>query len=181
MSYVSLFSSVSVPLFGKRGVFREGQKDLRLSSCTATTTTASTENFHRLAKLTKKYHSGKIAQVDWLDRLTFAEIEKINQKEKLNSNQLFLMIEFPQVRVGPFFAVDIPRQRGYISGTGDSDIKFDPQPVLQDWLDISDNSSQNDLCCVGIFFSKISLFKKRLLWGYLFRHLVTLHSLSKQQ
>ena len=89
-----------MPLFGKHGHFREGQKDLRLSAPSApaiATTSASTENFQRLAKLTKKYHSGKISQVDWLDRLTFAEIERINQKEKLGSNQLFLMIEFPQV------------------------------------------------------------------------------------
>ena len=93
---------MSVPLFGKRGVFREGQKDLKLANPSASQqvnpTAASTENFQRLGKLTKKYHAGKIPQIDWLDRLTFAEIEKINQKEKLSSNQLFLMIEFPQVR-----------------------------------------------------------------------------------
>jgi phosphatidylinositol 3-kinase len=35
--------------------------------------------------------------VDWLDRLTFAEIERINQKDKTNSNKMFLNIEFPQV------------------------------------------------------------------------------------
>ena len=89
---------MSLPLFGKRGVFREGQKDLRLSNQASTTSrTSSTDNFQRLAKLTKKYHAGKVPQVDWLDRLTFAEIERINQKEKQSSNQLFLMIEFPQV------------------------------------------------------------------------------------
>jgi phosphatidylinositol 3-kinase len=96
---------VSLPLFGKRGVFREGQKDLRLSNPSSTSfrtsTSSSTETFQRLAKLTKKYHAGKVPQVDWLDRLTFAEIERINQKEKLSSNQLFLMIEFPQVLCQP--------------------------------------------------------------------------------
>ena len=51
---------------------------------------------NRLAKLTKKYKSGKIPPVDWLDRLTFAEIEKLSQKQKQSSNLLFLMIEFPQ-------------------------------------------------------------------------------------
>jgi hypothetical protein len=35
--------------------------------------------------------------VDWLDRLTFAEIERISQKDKTNSNKMFLNIEFPQV------------------------------------------------------------------------------------
>ena len=53
---------------------------------------------NRLAKLTKKYKSGKIPPVDWLDRLTFAEIEKLSQKQKQSSNLLFLMIEFPQVQ-----------------------------------------------------------------------------------
>jgi hypothetical protein len=73
-------------MFGKHGVFREGQKDLRLISplsTSASTLTPSTENFRRLAKLTKKYHCGKISQVDWLDRLTFAEIERINQVSML--------------------------------------------------------------------------------------------------
>ena len=40
---------------------------------------------------------GKIPPVDWLDRLTFAEIEKLSQKQKQSSNLLFLMVEFPQV------------------------------------------------------------------------------------
>ena len=53
---------------------------------------------NRLAKLTKKYKSGKIPPVDWLDRLTFAEIEKLSQRQKQSSNLLFLMIEFPQVQ-----------------------------------------------------------------------------------
>ena len=40
------------------------------------------EQFHRLAKLSKKYHNGKLSAVDWLDRLTFSEIERISQKEE---------------------------------------------------------------------------------------------------
>lgn len=38
-------------------------------------------------------------QVDWLDRLTFREIEMINEKEKRNSNYMYLMIEFPTVQI----------------------------------------------------------------------------------
>ena len=41
------------------------------------------EQFHRLAKLSKKYHDGKLPAIDWLDRLTFSEIERINQKENI--------------------------------------------------------------------------------------------------
>ena len=39
------------------------------------------EQFERLSKLSKKYRTGKLPPVDWLDRLTFSEIERINQKE----------------------------------------------------------------------------------------------------
>ena len=36
-------------------------------------------------------------KVDWLDRLTFREIEMINEKQKRDSNFMFLMIEFPHI------------------------------------------------------------------------------------
>ncbi|KAJ7385245.1 Phosphatidylinositol 3-kinase catalytic subunit type 3 [Desmophyllum pertusum] len=36
-------------------------------------------------------------KVDWLDRLTFREIEMVNEREKRNSNFMFLMIKFPRV------------------------------------------------------------------------------------
>lgn len=39
-------------------------------------------------------------KVDWLDRLTFREIELINEKEKRSSNFMFLMIEFPRITSG---------------------------------------------------------------------------------
>jgi phosphatidylinositol 3-kinase len=50
-------------------------------------------------QLTKKHRNGHIAKVDWLDRLTFREIEVINEKEKRNSDYLYLMIEFPLVEL----------------------------------------------------------------------------------
>ncbi|KAJ8985789.1 hypothetical protein NQ317_014443 [Molorchus minor] len=39
-------------------------------------------------------------RVDWLDRLTFRELELINEKEKRCSDYLYLMIEFPTIIVG---------------------------------------------------------------------------------
>lgn len=52
----------------------------------------------RLAKLAKKHRNGQVPKVDWLDRLTFREIEMINEKEKTQSaNHLFLLIEFQTV------------------------------------------------------------------------------------
>lgn len=54
----------------------------------------------RLAKLAKKHRNGEIQKIDWLDRLTFREIEVINEKEKRESEfYLYLMIEFPKIEV----------------------------------------------------------------------------------
>lgn len=51
----------------------------------------------RLAKLAKKHRNGQIPKVDWLDRLTFREIEVINEQEKNDSDYLYLLIEFPTI------------------------------------------------------------------------------------
>lgn len=110
----------TLPFFGQGGVFQQGQFDLRIwndraadgrgpSVCATpgqalpTTTTASAgqtekSDLPRLTALAKKHRAGRIQPVDWLDRLTFAEVERINQKEKMSSNLLFLMVEFPQLQ-----------------------------------------------------------------------------------
>ena len=36
-----------------------------------------------------------MVKVDWLDRLTFREIEMVNEQQKRDSNFMYLMIEFP--------------------------------------------------------------------------------------
>ncbi|KAJ6663045.1 hypothetical protein lerEdw1_010866 [Lerista edwardsae] len=45
-------------------------------------------------QLTKSHRQGHMVKVDWLDRLTFREIEMINESEKRSSNFMYLMIEF---------------------------------------------------------------------------------------
>ena len=50
-----------------------------------------------LSKLTKRHHTGRMPRSDWLDRLTFREIELINEREKRTSNYMYLMIEFPRL------------------------------------------------------------------------------------
>ncbi|XP_059062059.1 phosphatidylinositol 3-kinase catalytic subunit type 3 isoform X2 [Achroia grisella] len=57
------------------------------------------EQMQRLAKLAKKHRNGHMPKVDWLDRLTFREIEMINEKEKRSSDYMYLMIEFPTVQI----------------------------------------------------------------------------------
>ncbi|VDP07739.1 unnamed protein product [Soboliphyme baturini] len=49
----------------------------------------------KLSKFRKKYYNGMIEKVDWLDRLTFRQIEVVDASEKRMSNELYLMIEFP--------------------------------------------------------------------------------------
>ncbi len=99
-------ANTSIKLFGKKGIFREGQLDLTMTpehqpdvddAAEETGPKKVADDVNQLAKLTKKYRSGKIPPVDWLDRLTFAEVERISQKKKQSSNLLFLMVEFTQV------------------------------------------------------------------------------------
>jgi len=92
----------SISLFGKKGVFRTGMMDLVVwgskeggDDTPGKVRDTDKEQYHRLAKLTKKYHSGKIPAIDWLDRLAFAEMERISQKDKSASAKMYLNIEFP--------------------------------------------------------------------------------------
>ncbi|XP_049792140.1 phosphatidylinositol 3-kinase catalytic subunit type 3 isoform X1 [Schistocerca nitens] len=100
----------TISLFGKHGVFRQGMIDLRVwpnqeadgrspSSTPGKARDHGKEKMQRLAKLAKKHRNGYIPKVDWLDRLTFREIEMINEKEKRNSDYMYLMIEFPVVEL----------------------------------------------------------------------------------
>ncbi|KXJ06048.1 Phosphatidylinositol 3-kinase catalytic subunit type 3, partial [Exaiptasia diaphana] len=97
----------TVSLFGKYGTLRHGMHDLRvwpgvesdghLPTTTPGKTLSNEDQMNRLAKLSKKHHKGQMQKVDWLDRLTFREIEMINEKEKRNSNFMYLMIKFPRI------------------------------------------------------------------------------------
>ncbi|XP_050435673.1 phosphatidylinositol 3-kinase catalytic subunit type 3 [Adelges cooleyi] len=96
----------SISLFGKHGVFRQGMIDLRVwpdregdgnISVTPGKCLSDTNRMQCLAKLAKQHRNGNMPEVDWLDRLTFREIELINEKEKKTSNYPYLMIEFPEI------------------------------------------------------------------------------------
>lgn len=96
-----------INLFGKRGTFRQGMHDLQVwpnvvaDPCPQSTTPGKSKDkndqMSRLLKLSKKYRDGHMVKVDWLDRLTFREIEMINEKQKRDSNFMYLMIEFPNI------------------------------------------------------------------------------------
>ncbi|XP_054714105.1 phosphatidylinositol 3-kinase catalytic subunit type 3-like [Uloborus diversus] len=97
----------TVSVFGKYGALRQGMHDLRLwnnveadgnlNTKTPGKTDCAKEQMNKLSKLTKKHRNGHMIKVDWLDRLTFREIELINEMEKRSSNFMFLMIEFPTI------------------------------------------------------------------------------------
>lgn len=100
----------TISLFGKHGVFRQGMLDLKVwpgvqaDGSIQTITPGKSraygkDQMQRLAKLAKKHRNGQINKVDWLDRLTFREIELINEQEKKASNYLYLMVEFPEVTI----------------------------------------------------------------------------------
>lgn len=103
-----VIGGTTISLFGKNGTFRQGMFDLRVwvdveADGNAETQTPgkgkdlSKNQMQRLAKLAKKHRNGQIPKVDWLDRLTFREIEMINEKEKTESDYLYLLIEFPTI------------------------------------------------------------------------------------
>ena len=102
----ALVGSTTIPIFGSHGCLRRGIHDLRvwlgvepdgsLSSATPGEMDEKKESeMMRLAKLVKKHRKGRMMRVDWLDRLTYREIEVINEREKRSTNCMYLTIEFP--------------------------------------------------------------------------------------
>jgi phosphatidylinositol 3-kinase len=107
-SKTTIVGGTTISMFDKKGMFRQGMFDLRVwpnveaDGNESTTTPGKGKDddknqMQRLAKLVKKHPNGQIQKMDWLDRLTFPEISRINEQEKKQSDNLFLMIEFPAV------------------------------------------------------------------------------------
>lgn len=116
----------TISLFSKKGLFRQGMMDLQVwleqladgqlnGKTPGKLKDKEKEQYHRLSKLSKKYHTGKLPAVDWLDRLTFSEIERISQKDKTDSAKMFMNIEFPQI-----MDKDIPTYIVYYEINGDT-------------------------------------------------------------
>lgn len=138
----------TISLFGKHGVFRQGMLDLRvwpgieadgsvLSSTPGKTKDHGKEQMQRLAKLVKKHRNGQMNKVDWLDRLTFREIELINEREKRASEYLYLMIEFPEITMD-----GIPYSIVYFEKDGDEVVQHRSQPdvvTLPDYEILQEN------------------------------------------
>lgn len=100
----------TVAIFGKHGCLKRGIHDLKVwpdveaDGSTWNSTPGEEEEgqkggrseMMRLSKLVQKHRKGRMMTVDWLDRLTFREVEIINEKEKRTSSFMFLSVEFPK-------------------------------------------------------------------------------------
>ncbi|PSN36071.1 Phosphatidylinositol 3-kinase catalytic subunit type 3 [Blattella germanica] len=147
-SKIQPVGGTTISLFGKHGVFRQGILDLRVwpnqeadgnfpSTTPGKARDHGKEQMQRLAKLTKKHRNGHMTKVDWLDRLTFREIELINEKEKRNSDYLYLMVEFPVVELEGVQENLVESKhhklaRSIRSGVSDKDVK--PNATVRDIL-----------------------------------------------
>ncbi|XP_059151424.1 phosphatidylinositol 3-kinase catalytic subunit type 3-like [Physella acuta] len=121
--------ATTVSIFGKRGTLRKGMHDLRvwpdrkpdpnIKSETPGKSQDAGDRMSQLSKLAKKHRDGHMTKIDWLDRLTFREIELVNEQEKRDSECMYLMIEFPRIHYD-----NIPHNVVYFEKEGDRAYEF---------------------------------------------------------
>ncbi|XP_005106443.1 phosphatidylinositol 3-kinase catalytic subunit type 3 [Aplysia californica] len=124
--------ATTVPVFGKRGTLRKGMHDLKVwpesvpdvasPSSTPGKSKDTNDRMTQLAKLAKKHRDGHMTKVDWLDRLTFREIELVNEQQKRDSEFMYLMVEFPRIHYE-----GIPYTLVYFEKDGDRAYEFRTQ------------------------------------------------------
>lgn len=100
-----------VSVFGHQGTMRTGLYDLRvwfqdeldqalnLNESDLFGSLSGQDELDRLYELKSNYYSGQTTKIDWLDKLTFLEMEKITQRMKADSKNMFLSVEFPKVLI----------------------------------------------------------------------------------
>lgn len=107
-----------VSVFGHQGIIRTGLYDLRvwfeeelqqaaeLGDNILTASLSGQDELDRLYELKSNYHNGQTMKIDWLDKLTFLEMEKMTQKMKAGSKNMFLSVEFPKALIEN--TIDVP-------------------------------------------------------------------------
>lgn len=107
-----------VSVFGHQGIIRTGLYDLRvwfedelkqaheLGDSILTASLSGQDELDRLYELKSNYHNGQTVKIDWLDKLTFLEMEKMTQRMKANSKNMFISVEFPKALIEN--TIDVP-------------------------------------------------------------------------
>uniref|UniRef100_A0A6G1SI40 Phosphatidylinositol 3-kinase catalytic subunit type 3 n=1 Tax=Aceria tosichella TaxID=561515 RepID=A0A6G1SI40_9ACAR len=107
-----------VSVFGHQGIVRTGLYDLRvwfenelqqaleLGENILTASLSGQDELDRLYELKSNYHNGQTVKIDWLDKLTFLEMEKMTQRMKADSKNMFISVEFPKALIEN--TIDVP-------------------------------------------------------------------------
>lgn len=107
-----------VSVFGHQGIMRTGLYDLRvwledelkqalnMGDNVLTASLNGQDELDRLYELKSNYHNGQTVKIDWLDKLTFLEMEKMTQKMKAGSKNMFFSVEFPKALIDN--TMDVP-------------------------------------------------------------------------
>jgi len=139
-----------ISVFSKYSLLRRGIYDLKVweendavnsNGQLKSGKVATNERSHQLNKMKKRYVRGQIVKVDWLDRLSFPEMERLQEKDRKLCTEMHLSVEFPKFIVDGFESnvvyfekeADIPCHL-----TLDSDLLLFPDPEL-----LFDNLAEN--------------------------------------
>uniref|UniRef100_A0A5S6Q949 Phosphatidylinositol 3-kinase catalytic subunit type 3 n=1 Tax=Trichuris muris TaxID=70415 RepID=A0A5S6Q949_TRIMR len=142
-----VLGGTSISLFTKRGILRQRMYDLKVwpyvsgdgqlhsvtpgkvRSCQPESASESNDfrksRVDRVSKLSKLYFGGMVEKIDWLDRITFRQVETIFANERDSQCEQFLLVEFPVVRFG-----DIDGYMVYFEPNGGSVCYFNPYPAI---------------------------------------------------
>lgn len=104
---VTAIGATSLSLFSKHATMRKGMYDLKLWPYNAREDgpidkfirpgkSCNSERIYSLDKTRKKYDRGQIMKVEWLDKLTFPEIERMKEKERKQLTEMHVSLEFPR-------------------------------------------------------------------------------------
>ncbi|KAI8822578.1 kinase-like domain-containing protein [Fimicolochytrium jonesii] len=124
-------------LFGKYNTLRKGKHKLYMwpwteadgQDASSTPSDAVHEgDMDRIEKLMRKYERGDMTRLDWLDHLTFREIESINKNETSKTKHLFLFIDLPQFDFPLVYGEKEYRLPVPLARTVETDLQIIPDP-----------------------------------------------------
>lgn len=103
----------TMPLFRPKGTLKRGQQRCYLhperqadpnDPSETPSDVHQQDEFGRLLELVKDFERGDMAKLDWLDALSFREIERIQAQESERTDKLFLNVDLPRFDFPVVFA-----------------------------------------------------------------------------